>query len=145
MTMLKEVKSKGLYMGKLSHGADLLDEITGICSQKHVRLGRIEALGAVQHARLGYYDQKSREYDYFILDQGLEITNLVGNVSVKQGQPIVHAHITLTDSAGRAYGGHLAQGTKVFACEMVLEVFEGPTLERGYDEATGLPLWKQEE
>ena len=143
MTMLKEVKSKGLYMGKLPHGSDLLDELTAVCSQNQVRLGRIEALGAVRQARLGYYDQDTREYEFFILDQGLEITNLVGNVSLKDGQPMVHAHVTLADNAGRAFGGHLAQGTKVFACEFVLEVFNGPAMERGYDEVTGLPLWKE--
>ena len=143
MTMLKEVQSRGLYMGKLPHGSDLLEEITSICTEKQIRLGRIEALGAVQQARLGFYDQKTREYEFFHLDQGLEITNLVGNISVKEGQPMVHAHVTLTDSTGRAYGGHLAQGTKVFACEFVLEVFDGPALQREYDQTTGLPLWKE--
>lgn len=145
MTLLKEMQSRGLYMGKLPYGSDLLDEITAICREKQIRLGRIEALGAVQQARLGYYKQETREYEFFTLDQGLEISNLVGNVSLKDGQPMVHAHITLTDSAGIAYGGHLAQGTKVFACEFVLEVFDGPALKRGYDETTGLPLWQDEE
>jgi hypothetical protein len=35
----------------------------------------------------------------------------------------------------------LAPGTIVFACECVIEKFEGPILERGFDEETGLPLW----
>lgn len=142
MTMMKEFRSKKMYMGKLPHGADLLDELTAVCRQEDIRLGRIEAIGAVQHVRLAYYDQQKKIYQYFTLDHHLEITNLTGNVSVKDGDPIVHAHITLADEKGGAYGGHLAQGTKVFACEFFLEVFDGPLLERGYDEVTGLPLWK---
>jgi uncharacterized protein len=65
----------------------------------------------------------------------------VGNISLKDGNPMVHAHITLADEAGKAYGGHLIPGTVVFACEFILQVFEQPLLERGFDEATGLPLW----
>lgn len=141
--MIRRVQPKSVFMGKLPHGADLLDEITALCEREEIRLGRIEALGAVQQVRLAYYDQKKREYNYFTLDQHLEITKLTGNVSIKDGKPIVHAHITLADEAGRAYGGHLAQGTNVFACEFIIEAFDGPVFERGYDEVTGLPLWKE--
>jgi len=139
--MIKRVRSDELYIGRLPHGVDLLDEITAVCIRLEIRLGRIEALGAVEHARLAYYDQHGRTYNYFTLVQPLEITKLVGNVSLRDGWPVVHAHITLADETGRAYGGHLAQGTKVFACEYIIETFDGPALEREYDEITGLPLW----
>lgn len=128
-------------MGKLRHGGDLLEEITAVCTRENIRLGRIQALGAVQRARLAYYDQKTHEYRFFTIDQPLEITNLAGNISVKDGQPMVHAHVTLADSAGNAYGGHLAPGTLVFACELVIESYAGPVFERKPDTQTGLPLW----
>ena len=78
----------------------------------------------------------------YVIDRPLEITNLVGNVSLRDGNPFVHAHVTLADSAGHAYGGHLAPGTIVFACEFVLEVLSESVLERAFDETTGLYLWK---
>jgi predicted DNA-binding protein with PD1-like motif len=142
MAIVKRVKPVVLFMGKLSHGSDLLAELTDLCTQKDVHLGRIEALGAVQRARLGFYNQKTREYEYVILDRPLEITKLVGNVSIKDDKPMVHAHITLADDGGIAYGGHLASGTVVFACEFILQAFDGPVFERAYDSDTGLPLWK---
>ena len=129
-------------MGKLSHGDDLLEEITKVCQNENIKLGSVEALGAVQRARLGFYNQKTHEYQFVSLDQALEITGLVANMSAKDGNPIVHAHITLADETGKAYGGHLASGTVVFACEFILEAFDGPSFERGFDEETGLPLWK---
>jgi len=128
-------------MGKLKHGADLLEELTDICNQDNIRLGRIEALGAVQKARIGFYNQKNREYQCFNLDGPHEITSLIGNVSLKEGSSIVHAHITLAAENGAAYGGHLMPGTVIFACEFILQVFEGPTFERAFDKETGLPLW----
>ena len=145
MAVMKKVQSRELFMGKLSHGNDLLEEITDLCRKKNIQLGRIEALGAVQKARLAFYNQQTHEYQFFIIDQPLEITKLVGNISLKGGAPIVHAHVTLADKTGETYGGHLAPGTVIFACEFILEVFEGPIFERGFDKETSLPLWTMSE
>ncbi len=145
MAIIKKFKPIEIFVGKLSHGGDLLEEINDICRKKNIQLGRVEALGAVQKARLAFYNQQTREYEFFSIDQSLEITKLIGNISLKDGGPIVHAHITLADKTGKAYGGHLASGTVVFACEFILEVFEGPILERKFDKETGLPLWAMSE
>jgi predicted DNA-binding protein with PD1-like motif len=102
----------------------------------------VEALGAVQKARLGYYNQETRTYEFHDFGEAMEIASLTGNVSLKDGQAFVHAHVTLSDREGKAIGGHLAPGTIVFACEYVIHAFAGPAHERGYDETTGLPLWK---
>lgn len=145
MSIMKTVKPKKIFMGKLAHGCDLLEEITNICINENIKLARIEALGAVQKACIGYYDQNAREYRFIDLDQHLEITNLVGNISLKDGNPIAHAHITFADETGKAFGGHLAPGTIVFACEFILEALDGPDFTRGLDEVTGLPLWTMQE
>ncbi|MBS3809028.1 MAG: DNA-binding protein [Desulfobacterales bacterium] len=141
MTALKEVNSRQLFMGRLAYGEDLLDEITAVCTRENIRLGRIEAIGAVQRARMACYNQKTHEYRFFTIDQPLEIAQLTGNVSIRQGQPMVHAHLTLADDAGNAYGGHLAPGTVIFACEIIIEALEGPEFIREFDEETGLTLW----
>ncbi len=145
MAKIREVNATKTFMGKLSHGADLLEEITKICIDQDICLGRIEALGAVKKARLGYYNQQDHEYHYFDLNQTLEITNLIGNISIKDESPVVHAHVTLSDKNGRAYGGHLAPRTIVFACEVVIQILDGPNFERGLDQETGLPLWEMSE
>ena len=71
-------------------------------------------------ARIGYYKQDLQKYMFLDLDRPMEILTLIGNVSLKDGQPMVHAHVTLCDEAGRAFGGHLAAGAPVFACEFVI-------------------------
>jgi hypothetical protein len=145
MTAMNKVEPVKRFMGKVAHGGDLLEELNALCQKEDIRLGRVGALGAVQKARLGFYDQQTREYQFFVLDEPLEITSLVGNVSLRDGKPFVHAHVTLADRAGHAYGGHLAPGTVVFACEFIIEAFDGPPLEREYDATTGLQLWKMPE
>ena len=141
MAKIQKIKPGKLFIGKLSHGADLLEELTKVCRNEKIHCGRFEALGAVQKARIAFYDQQIHEYRFFVLEQQLELTMLVGNISLKDGNPIVHAHIMLADETGKAYGGHLAPGTIVFSCEFILQAFDNPILERGFDEATGLALW----
>jgi len=141
MATWRTMQAGRVLMGRGAFGQDLLEEITGVCRAEGVTLGRVEALGAVQKARVGYYNQAARRYQFLDLDRPLEITALVGNVSLKDGRPMVHAHVTLGDERGNAFGGHLAPGTVIFACEFVIQDLSGEPLERGLDEQTGLPLW----
>jgi predicted DNA-binding protein with PD1-like motif len=129
-------------MGSLPHGSDLLGELIDLCVQEKVRLGRIEALGSVQRARLGFYHQQAREYRYHTINTPLEIASFSGNVSLREESPFVHAHMVLAGIKGESFGGHLSSGTLVFACEFIIEVFDGPELPREYDRKTGLGLWK---
>jgi uncharacterized protein len=136
-----EVTPTRTFMGGLDHNADLLESLTKICIINGIKLGRVEAIGAVKKAALGYYDQDKKEYSYFVIDRHLEIINLVGNISLKEGKPFVHAHITLADKEGKSYGGHLIPGTIIFACEAIVQAFDGPEFKRELEPVTGLPLW----
>ena len=141
MAESKKMIDNSVFVGKLSYGSDLLDELTNLCIINNITLGRIEAIGAVQKACIGFYSQENREYLFNNLDRPAEILNLTGNISTKDGEPFVHAHITLADEAGNTYGGHLAQGTIIFACEYIIHPFSGAELRRMPDEKTGLYLW----
>ena len=138
---MRQVTPSRTFMGRLDHDADLLEALTAFCIVENIRLGRIEALGAVKRAALGYYDQDGQEYRYFHIDRHLEILNLTGNISLKDGKPFVHAHLTLADDKGRSFGGHLIPGTTIFACEAIIQSFDGPQLRREAEPVTGLPLW----
>jgi len=133
-------------MGRLAKGEDLLAALTKCCQDLGVHLGEVRAIGAVSQARVGYYDQEGRQYLWLELPNPLEILALLGNISFKDGKPFVHAHVTLGDREGRAYGGHLAEGTTVFAGEFVIYEFQAEQrLERHYDAQTGLFLWSPDQ
>jgi len=129
-------------MGRLAQGDDLLTALEAICRAHGITLGEVQAIGAVSQARVGYYHQGEQKYQFIELAQPLELLALTGNVSLKDGQPFVHAHVTLGDKDGNALGGHLAQGTVVFACEFTLQEYRAAQpFERHLDEATALFLW----
>lgn len=140
--MLHEVHGQKYFMGRLSHGDDLLGVLTQTCQDLKISSGHIQAIGAVQKAVLGYYHQEQKSYHTIDLDQHLEIVQLTGNISLKDAVPFVHAHLTLSDTSGRTYGGHLFPGTLIFACEVFIHAVQGPPFERTLDVTTGLPLWR---
>lgn len=140
--MLYSANVKNVLIGRLEHGSDLLDELQKICIEQKIMLGRIQGIGAVQRARLAWYDQEKKIYHYTDLEKHLEIVSLSGNISLKEGKPFVHAHIVLSDGNFQSFGGHLAQGTLVFACEITIDVLQDALLERALDNTTQLYLWK---
>jgi predicted DNA-binding protein with PD1-like motif len=126
---------------QLPYGSDLLDEMTAVVRREKITLGRIQALGATTYARVAFYDQDTKIYNPIEFPGGMEILNVHGNVSLRDGEPFVHAHILLGDPSGQVVGGHLLQGTKLFACELIIDEYAGPALERAQDARTGLFLW----
>jgi len=134
-------------VARLDYGADLLDAIAALAEEHAVHVGEFCAIGALQRGRLSFYDQltpdpRQRTYGAIELEEPVEIVSLLGTVSVRDGRPAIHAHACLADAEGRCFGGHVEHGCAVFACELVLDRLEGPALERGYDEVTGLWLWQ---
>ncbi len=51
MAQFVQVNSRKIIMGKFDYDCDLLEELTDICIQNNVTLGRIDAIGAVSKAR----------------------------------------------------------------------------------------------
>ena len=139
--LVKQYKAGRRFMGKVDYEADLLEFIERFAREKRIQAGYFQALGAVKQAVIGFYNQETRAYDNIEFTEDLEIANCLGTFSVKDGETAIHAHITLADAEGRAFGGHLMYGTIVFAGEFWVEEFDGEPLERGIDKDTGLTLW----
>jgi predicted DNA-binding protein with PD1-like motif len=139
---MPDLRTKRTIIGQLPYGSDLLDGLTELVQAKKIRLGRLQAIGATTNAVFAYYDQQTKTYNPIECKGGMEILSLSGNVSMRDGKPFVHAHITLSDAEGRVFGGHLMKGTTLFACEVTIDEFEGEHLERGKDDRTGLYLWQ---
>ncbi len=131
-----------VFMGRLPKDADLLQALTAVCREHGVSRGSVQLIGALQQARLGYYNQDTQQYHIQDFPQHLEILAGLGNVSLKDGQPFVHLHLTLSNSEFGCVGGHAMEGCILFAAEAIVTRIDGPPLIRGLDEPTGLPLWK---
>jgi predicted DNA-binding protein with PD1-like motif len=129
-------------VARLTHGGDLLQEIGAVADAHGMAAAELRAIGALQRARLAFYDQTTHEYGEFAVDEPVELVGLLGNVSRRDGATAVHAHATLAAHDGTCIGGHAAPGCVIFACELILQELVGEPLERKLDDVTGLPLWR---
>jgi predicted DNA-binding protein with PD1-like motif len=122
-------------------GSDLLKELQQYVLARNINLAWLSGVGAVSKANIRYYDQPEQQWIDLEFDKRLEVAGLWGNVSLLNGEPIVHVHIVVADEKGNAYGGHVAEGTVVFNLEILMTTLSGPPVIRRMDPETGLTLW----
>ncbi len=132
-----------VFMGRLKKGSDLLLSLTEKAQDLGIRAGIVWGIGAVQNLVYGFYAQEEKRYYPLRIDKPLEVLSFLGNVSQRDQKTFIHAHVTVSDEQGKAFGGHLMEGSKVFAFEYSILELLGPELDRCYDEETGLFLWKE--
>lgn len=136
-----EVRGCREFICNLPHDSDLLMALKDLAKRLNVNTGVFMLLGSLKNASLLYYVQDEKRYVKITLNFPVEILSGVGNIAILSGDLMVHAHLVLSDREGRCYGGHLAEGSRVFACEVYLRELS-PTLCRKYDATTGLNLFE---
>jgi hypothetical protein len=136
-----EFKLGRRFIGRLPHGMDLITSITDFCIESSVRMATFSVIGSVSSVTMGAYDQKQQVYVTSIQEAHLEVVTCMGNVSLMDGEPVVHAHIVLGDLQGKTTGGHLFSETILYAGEIDLQELTGKSMERAHDDTTGLMLW----
>ena len=129
------------FVGRLETGSDLVKEIERFCAEHGIMAGQVTVIGAVRHASYAYYEQDDHRYRELASTSHHEIVGFVGNVSLRDDKPFLHAHATFADADGLTVGGHLLPGCEVFAGEVMIRELGGVSLVRQPDAATGLALW----
>ncbi|HEX2767006.1 MAG TPA: PPC domain-containing DNA-binding protein [Candidatus Limnocylindria bacterium] len=136
-----EARAGRAFVGRLETGSDLVREIEHFCAEQNVIAAQVTVIGAVRRARYAYYEQDDYRYRELETATHHEIVGFLGNVSLRDDRPFLHAHATFADADGATVGGHLLPGIEVFAAEVMIREIAGVTLVRQLDAETGLALW----
>lgn len=129
------------FVGRLATGSDLVAEIERLCLEREIVAAQVTVIGAVRRARFAYYEQVDHRYAELGSETHHEIVGFVGNISLRDNRPFLHAHASFADAAGATVGGHLLPGCEVFAAEVMIRELGDVSLVRIHDEETGLALW----
>ena len=129
------------FVGRMETGSDLVKEIERFCAEQGITAAQVTMIGAVRQARFAYYEQDGHTYRELESATHHEVVGFVGNVSMRDGHPFLHAHGTFADATGATVGGHLLPGCEVFAGELMIRELGDVSLVRVADEETGLALW----
>ena len=127
-------------MLRIDLGEDIVESLKKLCEDEQILLGRVEAIGATDHAVIGVYDLAKKEYYPETIDEFMEIASLNGNITAMDGKPYIHLHATLADQKHVIHGGHVLEMRVGATCEMFVTVFEGE-VKRRKDEGLGINLW----
>ncbi len=126
-------------IARLNRGEEVIASLSELCEREQIKLGSVNAIGAVNEATVGCFDTNEKKYyakDY----KGIyEIASLMGTISAHDGKPYLHLHTVIADKEGAAVGGHLSRAIVSATCEVVIHALPGRA-GRLFSEETGLNL-----
>jgi predicted DNA-binding protein with PD1-like motif len=85
--------------------------ITKFANQENITGASVTAIGAFEHARVGWFDIEAKCYKPTLVSEQCEVLSLVGDIAQgDDGKASLHLHAVLGLSDGSVRGGHLMEG-----------------------------------
>jgi hypothetical protein len=137
-----------VIVARVEPGSDLLRSLQKVVAEEGVTSGVIvSGVGLLKQAKLRNCRSLPEEYPitdanrtYLSFEKPLEILSISGNVTLAEGEPLVHAHLTLSsveEDEITVIGGHLIEGCVVFGfSEFAILELEGIEMVKRFDEET---------
>lgn len=120
-------------------GDEVVDRLLALAKEERLGAASFAGIGAFSDVTLGFFERERKEYKRTSLNEQVEVLTLAGDITLKDGEPQVHAHVVVGKADATAWGGHLLEAHVWPTLELVL--VESPAeLRRALDEETGLPL-----
>jgi len=127
------------YVAICDPGDEAVSALTEFARSERLEASQITAVGAFEHATLGWFDPAARDYRRIPVDEQCEVLSLIGDIAEGQDGPILHMHVVLGLSDGTTRGGHLLEGRVYPTLEVV--VTEAPAqLRKIMRPDVGIPL-----
>ena len=134
---MQYIQDEDTYVIYIEQNELIMATLTQFCKDNDIVNAQLSGIGAIKEIKLGAYDIDQQEYvtqDY----KGIrELTSYQGNVLLKDGEPFIHAHITMSDHNLDVKGGHLFEAKVGAVGEFILRKIETDG-KREYDANIGL-------
>jgi len=123
----------------LEYGEDPMEDLKKFAAQEMLQACRFTAVGAFSEAEMGFFDFGIKDYIHIPISEQTEVLSMMGDISMYEGKPKVHAHVVLGKRDGAACGGHLIKAVTHPTLEIILT--ESPSwMQRKMDAGSGIPL-----
>jgi uncharacterized protein len=104
-----------------SRGDDVASGLHDFALAQHLSVAHFTAIGAFDHAVLGWSDPKAHSFKRTVLDQEVEVVACSGSITVTNGKANVHAHAVVALPDGSTRGGDLLEGRVSLTLQVFLE------------------------
>jgi hypothetical protein len=108
------------YVVVCDPGDEAVVALTQFAQAEDLEAASIAAVGAFEHAVVGWFDRAAKDYRRIPVGEQCEVLSLLGDVAQGQDGPILHMHAVLGLSDGTTRGGHLLEGTVFPTLEAVV-------------------------
>ena len=120
---------------------DLINKsLTEISVKENISNAWINGIGAIDSVEVGYMDVVNKKYQKRKFNDNYELISLIGNITIKDGVPFVHTHITFSDTEYKVFGGHLFDAKITATGEIILTVADSK-IDRQFNENVGIHTW----
>ena len=112
------MKSKVVVEGRertfvliLDPAEEAFQSISKFADQENISGASVTAIGAFEHARVGWFDIEAKRYKPIPVGEQCEVLSLMGDIAQgDDGKASLHLHAVLGLSDGSVRGGHLMEG-----------------------------------
>ena len=148
-TTIRQVNPNGtrVFMGTITERALLHDSLIEAATLNNVQTATFEMLGGLHEVELTAYDFVTQtRMPAIVITRAMEIVAGHGTLSLLDGKPHVHLHMTLayrdevSPTGIMVIGGHVARAV-AYAVEFTMTAYEGAPVHRALHIGTGLNLW----
>lgn len=105
---------------RLDPGEELVACLRSLASELSIETASIvSGVGMLNGACLGFFSATKNEYDERVFDGIYDLSSVHGNITLMNGKPHPHVHVTFNDSNHVTYSGHVMQAT----CHITMELW----------------------
>ncbi|MGU3375194.1 PPC domain-containing DNA-binding protein [Chryseobacterium sp. M5A1_1a] len=96
-----------IYILSIKNQSSIVETLTDFIKNQGIQSGEVTGIGAVNEATLRFFVPSTKKYVDKTFKEQMEVSNISGNVSVIDGNSMLHLHITLGREDYTALAGHL--------------------------------------
>ncbi len=133
-------QDKNSFFVFIEKNEKVIETLTQFCNHHKIFTGEITGIGAVKEIELGAYDPIEKKYNTISYPDTYELISLNGNITLKEDEPFIHAHMTMGDHDMNILGGHLFEMKVAVVGEFIIHR-SNTTIKRTMNEEIGLATW----
>jgi len=128
------------YLIRLQKGEEVVAALQKFAKEIELKNASFTALGSLKDPTLAYYHIEEKKFAQTPHTGFYELISMIGTIAQYKEEPMMHAHISISNEQMQTFAGHLVNATVSATVEIILTTF--PTaFTKEDDEETGLKLW----
>ncbi|MFH1851565.1 MAG: PPC domain-containing DNA-binding protein [Candidatus Neomarinimicrobiota bacterium] len=133
-------KAGDRYFVYIRKNEPVLETLTEFCIAHNIDNGQLSGIGALKDIEIGAFDPDTKQYTRKLYAGNYELIACQGNITLLDGKPFIHAHVSLGDHGFNLVGGHLFAGQVAVVGEFIIIPLAGDA-HREFDPEIGLSTW----